>query len=225
MIRVIVTADDFGYSQIFNSKILELLDKGLVLSTSVMVNRVSQAQSEQISALKVLRKSKRIDVGLHAELDFTKKIQFRNDIRGQLEKFTLMFGFEPTHLNLHKVLPIRSGGVARNEVISAITELSELAKKANVPIRNLGVNPLELRTTNKVSFYNPRIGFDGLVEYIKNTNDGDSCELITHPGEYDPKSTSTLNRERKTEYGWIIRLGKFFEANRNMKLSSFIDIV
>ncbi len=224
MIKVIINADDFGYSTVFNEKILELLEGGFLLSTCVMVNRINDSQMEQVNRLKALRKSKHLDIGLHVEPDFAKKKEFRNDIKRQFEKFVQIFGFSPTHLNLHKVLAIRAQSISRNDVVDLITELSEFGRMTNIPVRNFGINGADIRTTTMPSFYNPEKGFDGIMEYIKTTSDRGSCEIITHPGEYDSKSKSTLNKQRKAQYAWVMKLNKAIKSDSNMKLSSFIEI-
>ena len=47
MIKLIINADDFGYSKVFNEKILDLLKKGYIKSTTVMVNWITQEQDKQ----------------------------------------------------------------------------------------------------------------------------------------------------------------------------------
>ncbi|KKR55034.1 MAG: YdjC family protein [Parcubacteria group bacterium GW2011_GWA2_40_23] len=44
---LIINADDFGYSDIFNAKILELIERGLVSSTTVMVNYITTEQTNK----------------------------------------------------------------------------------------------------------------------------------------------------------------------------------
>ena len=48
---LIINADDFGYSEVFNEKILELIEEGFVSSTSVMVDWMDENQKKQIEKL------------------------------------------------------------------------------------------------------------------------------------------------------------------------------
>ena len=52
MIKLIINADDFGYSKVFNEKILDLLEKDFIKSTTVLVNWITDEQKEQIQRLK-----------------------------------------------------------------------------------------------------------------------------------------------------------------------------
>ncbi len=42
MKKIIINADDFGYSYIFNKSILDLIKKKLISSTTVMVNYITK---------------------------------------------------------------------------------------------------------------------------------------------------------------------------------------
>ena len=100
MIKLIINADDFGSSAIFNEKIIDLLERDYVKSTTVLVDRVTEIQQGQISRLINLYQDKRISIGLH--LDFDNSKPALNQIKSQYKKFVSIFGFEPTHLDVHK---------------------------------------------------------------------------------------------------------------------------
>src|SRR3989344_6671871 len=102
MIKLIINADDFGYSPVFNEKILDLLDKDFIKSTTVLINRVSKDQDLQIKRLVSLCKTKKISVGLHTEFDL--KLPLRQQIREQYDKFISIFGLQPSHLDIHKLV-------------------------------------------------------------------------------------------------------------------------
>jgi len=51
MIKLIINADDFGYSKLFNKMILELIAEKAVTSTSVMIDELDFEQKEQTKKL------------------------------------------------------------------------------------------------------------------------------------------------------------------------------
>ena len=69
MKKIIINADDFGMSRVFNEIILDLLAKEFIKSTSVLVTRGLNDQLDQIERLKEIMEQKDISVGLHLESD------------------------------------------------------------------------------------------------------------------------------------------------------------
>ena len=63
MKRLIVTADDFGYSKYTNNAIIECFRKGFVTSTSLTVNN-----KHFNGSIKILKQNKNLDVGIHINL-------------------------------------------------------------------------------------------------------------------------------------------------------------
>ena len=55
---LIINADDFGMSQIFNDVILDLIKRDLIRSTTVMIDRVTDNQKKQFDELITLSKIK-----------------------------------------------------------------------------------------------------------------------------------------------------------------------
>ncbi len=49
---LIINADDFGYSKVFNAKMLDLIEKGATKSVTVLVDRLNAEQGEQVFRLK-----------------------------------------------------------------------------------------------------------------------------------------------------------------------------
>lgn len=133
MIKLIINADDFGSSAVFNEKILDLLEKGYIKSTTVLVNRVTESQRNQIKKLTDLYQNKRISVGLHLEFDDAEPAL--PQIESQYQKFISIFGFKPTHLDVHKSHP------------GALETINKFAERDNLPVRNLGVKSKTKQTT------------------------------------------------------------------------------
>ncbi|MBU2637500.1 MAG: ChbG/HpnK family deacetylase [Nanoarchaeota archaeon] len=207
MIRLIINGDDFRLSRLFNEKILDLLDKGFIKSTSVMVNRITKEQDAQLEHLIKLN-SRGISVGLHLDIDIEKPL--RPQMESQYRSFVSIFGFQPSHIDVHKL-------VHSKEVVE---EANSLAEKYNLPVRNHGI-----KANTKQTDY-PAFSFSGwvfkleeAVNFLRSVKDGSSCELITHPGQYDPDSPSRINKEREEDYNGIIKLQDFLKANNIENIS------
>lgn len=213
MIKLIINADDFGYSEVFNKKILELLRKGFIKSTTVLVNRVTKEQDNQIKRLKELHKTKRISVGLH--LDFVTGKDIAAQIKEQYNKFIFIFDFSPDHLDIHKL--INSKGI--------IQKVNKFSEKKDLPVRNHGVKTSAKHTTYP-AFYPPDwvMTFNKAVKFLSKVEDGNSCELITHPGEYDSASKSSLNKQRRVDYETIIKLQDFIKSTKKYKNVCYLDL-
>ncbi len=213
MIKVIINADDFGYSKIFNEKILELLEKGFLKSTTVLVSRITPEQKNQIDRLTKLHETSKISIGLHTEFDLSKP--FRTQIEQQYQSFISIFGFEPIHLDLHKLV--------HNE--EAIKEVNRLAEEKKIPVRNMGVKANTKQTTYRAfSSKGWVMNLDDCIAFLQSAKEGSSCELITHPGEFDPESKSSLNKQREEDFKVIVKLQEFFKSNKNMKNISYAEL-
>lgn len=213
MIKLIINADDFGYSKVFNEKILYLLDKGFIKSTTVMVDRITKEQNNQTKELIELHKNKPISVGLHLELDIKKQI--RPQVEQQYKKFTSIFGFKPSHIDLHK-----SG---QEEIL---VEVNKFAEEHDLPVRNMGVKSSAKQTTHRY-FYDPKnkkFEMDKAIIFLSNVKDGESCEFVTHPGRYDPNCESSLNKEREEDYKNIIKFQKFLKSHKNIQNISYLQL-
>src|SRR5207249_2598538 len=105
--RLVVNADDFGYSPGINAGVLEAHRRGIVTSASLMVPR------------RAARELKTFGVGLHADfgewryenggwvplyavvpLDSSELVE--RELRTQLARFRALVGREPTHLDSHQ---------------------------------------------------------------------------------------------------------------------------
>jgi predicted glycoside hydrolase/deacetylase ChbG (UPF0249 family) len=206
MIRLIINADDFGSSIVFNEKILDLLEKEYIKSTTVLVNRVTESQQNQIKELIKLYQNKKISVGLHLEFDDAKPAL--PQIESQYQKFISIFGFKPTHLDVHKSHP------------DALEIMNKFAEKDNLPVRNLGVKSKTKQTTT-YRLLAQKFDLNELIGFVGEMKENNSYEIVTHPGDFDPNSKSTLNKERKIEYDNICKLHEFLKSRKDIKLISY----
>lgn len=123
---LIINADDFGYSKIFNEAILALVKNGLISSTTVMVNWITDEQSAQVNQLVELTKSHNVSVGLHLEFSDD---NFKFEIEKQYGRFFSLFGFKPSHIDIHKSTHLKD----------AFPLIMDFCKEKNLPCRNHGV--------------------------------------------------------------------------------------
>ncbi|MCR4280708.1 MAG: ChbG/HpnK family deacetylase [Candidatus Komeilibacteria bacterium] len=215
MIKLIVTADDFGYSKLYNKMILELIEEQAVTSTSVMIDEIDNGQKDQVERLIQLSKKNLVSVGLHI---YFKNINFEVEIDRQFEKFVAVFGFEPSHLDIHKKDYLKEG----------FPLIQEFCKKKNIPCKNLSLfddklmNIDGLITTKDSIFDGTRKTFSQISEWLGSLRGGSYC-INFHPGYYDPNSVSSLNKEREADAENIRKMVRGL-SEYNIELANFNDL-
>ncbi len=202
MIKLIINADDFGYSRLFNEKILELLGKKIISSTTAMVNHIDEKQGTQVAAIK---KIPHAGVGLHMIGDVSFEQQY--------EKFLEIFERPPTHIDLHK----------RIHELPLIRMINDFAEKKGVPCRNMGLIAETKQTTYPV-FFSTYFSFESLCEYVDNMEAPYSYEILTHPGKFDPDSKSSLNQEREVDYQLMLQLHEYLKRRPEIALVHFGEL-
>jgi len=208
---LIINADDFGYSKIFNAKILELIKNGFISSTSVIVNWINDKQDEQVKQLSELTKSHNISVGLHLEFF---NDNFKSEIKKQYGIFFSIFGFNPSHIDLHKSTYLKE----------AYPIIMQFCKEKNIPCRNHKIRIVDIVKTQNESLNGTKMNFNELKQVVENFKDNESYEIVFHPGSYDPNCKSSLNEARKDDVKKIEEINPFLKEN-NIKLISYIDLV
>ena len=215
MIKLIINADDFGYSKVFNEKILDLLEKDFIKSTTVLVNWITDEQKEQIQRLKKLNTQKNISIGLHVESKSrAESILDQKEIARQYKLFKKIFGFGPSHVDVHKF-------------IESSDEATKFADEHNLPIRNHGQKNIKTKNTPQPFF---RFGgkywefnWPEMNKFLKQMQAGGTYELCVHPGQYDPNSASAFNKSREKDYQGIIELQPVLKEE-NIKSISYNDL-
>lgn len=206
---LIINADDFGYSGVFNEKILELIEKDFVSSTSVMVDWIDDGQKHQVQKLIELSKTHNISIGLH--VDF-KNTNFDEEIQRQYGVFVKIFGFEPIHIDLHKIIYLHDG----------YPHIISFSKQKNIPCKNLGIEPFTKFMTKEIIFDGTKKEINEIEKWLSTLKDNEYYTIIFHPGEFDPNSKSSLNKERESDAENIIKLNEFL-SKYNVKLISYSD--
>lgn len=193
MRRLIVNADDFGYSRGVNRGIAEAHERGIVTSASLMVNRAAAAEAAEYG-----RDHEELGVGLHVDLRHWRvrrrpwslvwsagqlRRLVASEVCRQLERFRALLGRDPTHLDSHhhrhRQAPIRP-------IFEAV------AQELDVPLRHLD---------SRITFCGDFYGHDGagkpdpasitpaaLVALLEKLPDG-VVELGCHPGYADDLDT------------------------------------
>ncbi len=182
--KLIINADDWGLSPLFNKGILDLMKKGIVASTTVMVGR-EYIEPEKINGLF------HISVGLHLELP---RNASQKDTELQIEKFADKFGKAPTHLDGHQhchILP------------ENIENVAEVAKKYSLPVRSRFegdrkfFSEKKIKTTDLYLGWHPEY-FGKFFEELRNVKER-VTEIVCHPGYFDRNCSYPYNRQREQE--------------------------
>lgn len=159
---LIVNADDFGYSHSINKGIIEAHKKGIVTSTSVMVNAIAASEAKDLT------KYPDLSIGLHFELK--EVVDVEAELERQIEKFVAIVSKMPDHLDTHK----------RHTTDEGIKEVLEAyAKTHNIPIRIFNAKHIGSFGINSN---------DGSVAQLKRSIDeatDEYNELMTHCGYSD----------------------------------------
>lgn len=93
--KLIICADDFGYSAGINRGIIKSLKKGIVTSSDVMIN--SSLLGE---ILDFHQQNPECDLGLHLTFNFSKE-KIYDSMEKQIIKFCKLFKQKPSHLSIH----------------------------------------------------------------------------------------------------------------------------
>lgn len=184
---LIVNGDDFGLSPGVNRGILEAHRRGVLTSTSLMVNRAAAP-----AAAALARDAPELSVGLHLELEGADARDPRAAVERQLERFEQLVGRPPTHLDSHhdahrdaRVLPhvLRSG------------ERLGVPVRSHSPVARFGNFYGAWGGESHPEQVNP----ESLVRMLETKVGPGITELICHPGYVDPDLDSSYRAVRETE--------------------------
>jgi predicted glycoside hydrolase/deacetylase ChbG (UPF0249 family) len=189
MKRLIVNADDFGYSPGVTRGILEAHERGIVTSTSLMVDEPAAEE-----AVELARDAPRLGLGLHAVLGDGNEPAVPPDaceaeLERQLARFETLVGRRPTHLDSH---------YHHHRDPRYASTFAAFARRHSLPMRDVDARHCGL-------FYGrwdgeshlEQIGVESLLAILGGLEDGDT-ELGCHPGYADrPESEYAQEREHE----------------------------
>jgi predicted glycoside hydrolase/deacetylase ChbG (UPF0249 family) len=193
---LVVNADDFGYGRGINRGIAEAHDRGIVTSTSLMVDAPHAAEAAALAATRPA-----LAVGIHVNftneeerlVEFTDPAACRADLERQLARFEALMGRPPTHLDSHQ-------HVHRGEVPRPIFRAA--AARLGVHLRD------EPPVLYKGGFYGQwehgvsdpdKVSVAYLTRVLTEEFTDGVYELCCHPGYVDPAASFVYHRDREWE--------------------------
>ena len=184
---LIVNGDDFGASRGINRGIAEAHARGILTSTSLLVDRPA---SEDAAAL--ARDHPNLSVGLHLELDAAGLERAAAECERQLARFLKLTGETPTHLDSHHDVH-RDPGILPHVLAQAGRE--------RVPVRgHSGARHLGKFYGQWGGRTHPeQIGVEGLLRLLDTEVQDGVTELSCHPGHVEPEFRSSYVAEREVE--------------------------
>jgi predicted glycoside hydrolase/deacetylase ChbG (UPF0249 family) len=206
---LIINADDFGMSPVFNKVILSLLKKDYLCSTTVMVDRVIEIQKQQFKQLITLSKGKNLSIGLHLEFlhaDYSSQIEF------QYKKFREILGFNPSHIDIHK----------QHELKDSFEIVAKFCKDKNLPHRKMEIIKNNYSKSPKETFMGSISDFRNIKKWVGTLEENVFYEILFHPGRFDPNCSSSLNKDREQDVKHIKNLRPLLKA-KDIKIVSYLD--
>src|SRR5438046_6864078 len=190
---LIVNGDDFGASRGVNRGIIEAHQRGILTSTSLMVNAPRSEEAAELS-----RTASELSVGLHIDVRNTlmetavPSPQLREELHRQFGRFEELMGRPPTHLDSHH-------NVHRDP--RALPHLLELAREHALPLREH--SPVQYFS----KFYGQwagqthfeQISAEKLTMLIKMEIGDGVTELDFHTGYVDANHPTSYSIEREAE--------------------------
>lgn len=221
MTKLIINADDFGYSKGVNFGIVEAYENGIVTSTTLMANMPGREH-----AAKLAKEHPGLGVGIHLVLtcgspvrdDVPSLINEQGEFRSQMEwmkyaepaeierefsaqyKTVLALGLKPTHIDSHHHVH------AHRKVAPIVTRLAE---QYGLPVRKFsnvyseGVGHQKFHTTDVClpDFYDQGVTKENLIHMLDQVKGRDTVEIMCHPAYVDVAllNGSSYNVERVRE--------------------------
>ena len=136
------------------------------------------------------------------------------EIEKQYKKFISIFKFKPSHIDLHKSIYVQE----------ASPFIQKFCKKNNLPSRNHNIPPLFAKMTSNPVINGTKLAIEEIKNKIEQFSEGESYEILLHPGEYDPKCESSLNEKRKEDYEKAIKISNIIKGQKNIKLISYKEL-
>jgi chitin disaccharide deacetylase len=199
--RLIINADDFGQTSGITRGIVECHTRGVVTSTSFMVT--GRAVEE---AVELAREHPALAIGLHfdvwgedeREFDTHDLMATRAEFDRQLDRFVLLLGRLPTHIDSHRHAHRES---------HLFPHFQEWCHRTGVPVRGDGrVNFVggfyaqwEWKVTNL-----DYVGVPFLQRMIREEVPQGVTEISCHPGYITPEYTGVYALEREAEIATLV---------------------
>jgi len=213
MRTLIVNADDFGVSHGVNLGIVEAHRRGVVTSTSLMVDPPASEEAARLSF-----EHPELGVGLHVVIPALNGASAQPEIERQLQRFTELTGRLPTHIDTHH-------NVHHDErLLPAFVEVAErhgLPLRGHCGVRHIGRFYGQWDGTTHLA----GVSLDAFA-HIVDTEVGEGFnELCCHPGYADEELVSSYASERRTELDTLCHPAAAAALSaRGIRLATFREV-
>lgn len=252
-VKLIVNADDFGYSESVSIGIMRAHRDGIVTATTLMTNAPHTA-----GAATLARATPSLDVGVHLVLTFNRptgdisrcrtlvdedgkflrpnelltrdidRDDALNECRAQYQKARELLGREPTHLDTHHWVHDHP---ALEWAVGALAHETGAAARIHSDEQRDRLRARGVRTPDhfvREFQHEGKVGVDSLLALLARlATQGGVTELMCHPGEPDEglAKRSGYARERATELATLTdpRVRAAVEE-RGITLATFADV-
>lgn len=221
MIKLIVNADDFGYSRGINYGIIDAHKHGIVNSATMMMNMPGVTH-----AVELAHENPKLQVGIHLVLTCGKPLladvpslvnkngsfkrisefkeqrdlsldELSREWSAQIEKF-LETGLTPTHFDSHHHV---------HTIPAFLPVVQMLSKKYNLRARRFSEDAVEGVPANSDVFLHDFYGEGATYDYFENlvtrVHEGQTVEVMCHPGYLDYEimngSSYAMDRVKETD--------------------------
>lgn len=217
MRKLIINADDFGYTKGINRGIIEGVNAGIITSTSLMVNE------EYAEGVISIKHNPKISIGLHFVVPNNKHLALES-FEVQLQKFKDLVGRKPDHIDSHKILP--------RDIPGFEDFLSNYSKEQSTPVRDWGHAKLiesffGLYLDGSGNLNEDKISPKNFISILDNEVTKGYNELMCHAGYADDelRSKSSYNDSREIELKTLLsdEVKSYIERN-DIKLISWRDV-
>jgi len=228
MIKLIVNADDYGYSRGINYGIIDAHKNGIVNSATMMMNMPGVNH-----AVELAKENPSLQVGIHLVLTCGKPLlndvpslvnengyfksrreffehrkisldELEREWTAQIEKF-LATGLIPTHFDSHHHV---------HTVPEFLSVVQNLAKKYNLSARRISDDALKgvapFTDVFLHDFYGDGVTHDYFDKILERVQDGQTVEVMCHPGYLDHEiltnSSYANDRVKETEILSAVKL-------------------
>ncbi len=186
--QLIITADDYGMSPLFNRGVEELASIGLITGVSVMIKRpFIEPNSLDFPKLAL---------GLHLELEPTSP---EGEIQNQIALFQEKFGKLPAYLDGHQHQHLTTHNLPL---------IIEAARHFHLPVRSRFDEDRNLLQQQHIATPDTFISWHptrlpSLEQKLAEATEHNLSELVVHPGYFDPGCSYPYNKEREAELSFI----------------------
>jgi predicted glycoside hydrolase/deacetylase ChbG (UPF0249 family) len=198
--RLIVTADDYGYSSRYDEGVLRAARAMAIDAVSAMVLR------EACEPAPLLESG--VEVGLHVELPPGIDVaEAADQPRRQLEAFERLFGRPPDHLDGHRhchaAEPLAEAVVAIALEIGV--RVRSVSRAHREWLQGRGVATAD-RLIGRYEEVEPAVPIEIARVEAGETPPNGLTEWMTHPGLADPGTGSSFDAGREDDLGVLLRL-------------------